>query len=85
MRGTTFSSFFHSFLLKRNLWRFEILHESKWAYLPTVWTKYLKQGKEIKQNWTGEKNFDSCFCVVSEFPKILSYKSFGNSHTKFLY
>ena len=57
LNGTWYNIFifFHSFLLKRKLWRFEILHESKWAYLPTVWSKYLKQGKEIKQNWTGEK------------------------------
>ena len=29
-------------------------------------TKYLEQSKEIKQNWTGEENFDNCFCTILE-------------------
>ena len=35
-------------------------------------TKYLEQSKEIKQNWTGEENFDNCFCIILEgYYKIL--------------
>ena len=26
--------------------------------------KVMEQSKEIKQNWTGSKDFDICFCVI---------------------
>ena len=28
------------------------------------WKKYLKQGKDIIQNWAGAQNFDNCFCLT---------------------
>ena len=28
------------------------------------WTNYLEQSKEIKQNWAGAENFDSCFFII---------------------
>ena len=28
------------------------------------WTKFMKQCQEIKQNWTGQENFEICFCVI---------------------
>ena len=27
-------------------------------------TKFMKQCQEIKQNWTGQENFEICFCVI---------------------
>ena len=82
---TTFSSFFIPFSLS------ESCGDSKSCTKvnehiclqsdQNIWSK-VKKSSKIGQE---KKNFDSCFCVVSEFPKILSYKSFGNSHTKFLY
>ena len=27
-------------------------------------TKFMKQCQEIKKNWTGQENFESCFCVI---------------------
>ena len=30
----------------------------------TIWTKYLEQSKEIKQNWATTKVFDTYFCAI---------------------
>ena len=27
-------------------------------------TKFMKQCQEIKQNWTGQENFEICFCII---------------------
>ena len=35
--------------------------------------KLTGQIKEVKQNWTGPKNFDICFCVIlTTFAKLFS-------------
>ena len=36
------------------------------------WTKYMKQSKEIKENWTRAENFYKCSSVISD----PYYKSF---------
>ena len=28
------------------------------------WIKFMKQCQEIKQNWTGQENFEICLCVM---------------------
>ena len=40
--------------------------QKKYFSLRQARTKFMKQCQEIKQNWTGQENFEICFCVIFE-------------------
>ena len=38
--------------------------QKKYVSLRQSRTKFMKLCQEIKQNWTGQENFEICFCVI---------------------
>ena len=31
------------------------------------WIIFMKQCQEIQQNWTGQENFEICFCLIFDY------------------